>query len=146
LNVLYQLDKQAGIDATQLSQLRQQAWLGKIRQQKDLTGLIHCLKDIPADYKRRGKIASTAARALIQYGGDSLAQQLLTDSLNAQWDSELVALYGDCKSGDAVAQIKQAEKWLVHNAREVVFSPKAVGQGAKLSGCEHQYRAQSCRL
>jgi HemY protein len=118
LNVLYQLDKQAGIDATQLSQLRQQAWLGKIRQQKDLTGLIHCLKDIPADYKRRGKIASTAARALIQYGGDSLAQQLLTDSLNAQWDSELVALYGDCKSGDAVAQIKQAEKWLVHNNQD----------------------------
>ncbi|MEO6974498.1 MAG: heme biosynthesis HemY N-terminal domain-containing protein [Gallionella sp.] len=118
LNVLYQLDKRAGIDATQLSQLRQQAWLGKIRQQKDLTGLIHCLKDIPADYKRRGKIASTAARALIQYGGDSLAQQLLTDSLNAQWDSELVAIYGDCKSGDAVAQIKQAEKWLAHNNQD----------------------------
>ncbi len=118
LNVLYQLDKRAGIDATQLSQLRQQAWLGKIRQQKDLTGLIHCLKGIPADYKRRGKIAAAAARALIQYGGDSLAQQLLTDSLNAQWDSELVALYGDCKSGDAVAQIKQAEKWLVHNNQD----------------------------
>jgi HemY protein len=118
LNVLYQLDKRAGIDATELSQLRQQAWLGKIRQQKDLTGLTYCLKSIPADFKRRGKIAAAAARALIQYGGDTLAQQLLTDSLNAQWDSELVALYGDCKSGDVVAQIKQAEKWLVHNNQD----------------------------
>jgi len=118
LNVLYQLDKRAGIDATQLSQLRQQAWLGKIRQQKDLAGLTYCLKNIPADYKRRGKIAAAAARALVQYGGDSLAQQLLTDSLNAQWDSELVALYGDCKSGDAVAQIKQAEKWLAQNNQD----------------------------
>ena len=118
LNVLYQLDKRAGIDATQLSQLRQQAWLGKIRQQKDLAGLTYCLKSIPADYKRRGKIAAAAARALIQHGGDSLAQQLLTDSLNAQWDSELVALYGDCKSGDAVAQIKQAEKWLTQNNQD----------------------------
>jgi HemY protein len=118
LNVLYQLDKRAGIDATQLSQLRQQAWLGKIRQQKDLTGLTYCLKDIPADFKRRGKIAAATALALIQYGGDSLAQQLLTDSLNAQWDSELVALYGDCKSGEVIAQIKQAEKWLTHNNQD----------------------------
>jgi HemY protein len=118
LNVLYQLDKRAGIDATQLSQLRQQAWLGKIRQQKDLTGLTYCLKDIPADFKRRGKIAAATALALIQYGGDSLAQQLLTDSLNAQWDSELVALYGDCKSGEVIAQIKQAEKWLAHNNQD----------------------------
>ena len=118
LNVLYQLEKRAGIDSTQLSQLRQQAWLGKIRQQKDLNGLTLCLKNIPADFKRRGKIASAAARALIQHGGDTLAQQLLTDSLNAQWDSELVALYGDCQSGDVVAQIKQAEKWLAQNNQD----------------------------
>jgi len=118
LNVLYQLEKRAGIDATHASQLRQQAWLGKIRQQKDLKGLANCLKNIPADFKRRGKIAATAARALIQHGGDSLAQQLLTDSLNAQWDSELVALYGDCQSGDVVAQIKQAEKWLAQNNQD----------------------------
>jgi HemY protein len=116
--VLYQLEKRGGIDATQASQLRQQAWLGKIRQQKDLKGLTSCLKDIPADFRRRGKIAAAAARALIQHGGDTLAQQLLTDSLNAQWDSELVALYGDCQSGDVVAQIKQAEKWLAQNNQD----------------------------
>ena len=118
LNVLYQLEKRGGVDAAQASHLRQQAWLGKIRQQKDLTGLTRCLKNIPADFKRRSKIAAAAARALIQYGGDSIAQQLLTDSLNAQWDSELVALYGDCKSGDVVEQIKQAEKWLAQNSQD----------------------------
>jgi len=118
LNVLYQLEKRGGIDAAQAAHLRQQAWIGKIRQQKDLAGLTRCLKGIPADLKRRGKIAAAAARALIQHGGGSLAQQLLTDSLNAQWDSELVALYGDCKSGDAVAQIKQAEKWLTQNNQD----------------------------
>ena len=118
LNVLYQLEKRGAVDAAQSSHLRQQAWLGKIRQQKDLTGLARCLKNIPADFKRRGKIAAAAARALIQFGGDSIALQLLTDSLNAQWDSELVALYGDCKSGDVVAQIKQAEKWLAQNSQD----------------------------
>jgi HemY protein len=118
LNVLYQLEKRGAVDATQASHLRQQAWLGKIRQQKDLTGLTRCLKNIPAEFKRRSKIAAAAARALIQYGGDSIALQLLTDSLNAQWDSELVTLYGDCKSDDVVAQIKQAEKWLAQNSQD----------------------------
>jgi HemY protein len=112
LNVIDKLEKRDSIDATTAEQLRQQAWLEKIRNQKDLAGLTACLKIIPADFKRRSKIASTAARALIHFGGGALAQVLLSTSLNAQWDSELVALYGDCQSGDAVAQIEQAEKWL----------------------------------
>ncbi len=112
LRVLDQLEKRASVDETVAVQLRQQAWLEKIRQQEDLAGLTACLKHIPADIKRRSKFAATAARALMQYGGCPLAQQLLTDSLNAQWDGELVVLYGDCPSGDMVAQIEQAEKWL----------------------------------
>ncbi len=137
LNVLYQLEKRAGIDATLAAQLRQQAWQEKIPQQKDLAGLTACLKNMPADFKRRSKIAATAARALMQLGGGSLAQppqggrcgvpdgsavtlaqQLLTDSLNAQWDSELVVLYGDCLSSDVVAQIEQAEKWLAQHKQD----------------------------
>jgi len=112
LNVLDQLEKRESIDVTVAAQLRQQAWLEKIRQQENLAGLTACLKSIPADFKRRGKIAATAARALILHGGCTLAQQLLSESLNAQWDSELVTLYGDCQSGDVIAQIEQAEKWL----------------------------------
>lgn len=117
LEVLEQLEKRKSIDVTVASQLRQQAWLEKIRQQKNLEDLTVCLKSIPADFKRRGKIAAAAARALGQHGGCSLARQVLSDSLNAQWDSELVALYGDCQHGDGLpsgmtAQIEQAEKWL----------------------------------
>ena len=118
MNVLYQLEKRDGIDATLASQFRQQAWLGKIRQQKDLKGLTTCMKNMPADFRLRSKIAAAAARALNQHGGGTLAQQLLTESLNAQWDSELVALYGDCLSGDVVAQIEQAEKWLALHSQD----------------------------
>lgn len=112
LHVLNQLEKRSSIDAVVAEQLRQEAWLGKISQQRDLVGLTACLKNIPTDIKRRGKFAATAARALMQHGGGYLAYQLLADSLNAQWDSELVALYGDCQSGDLLEQIQQAEKWL----------------------------------
>jgi HemY protein len=118
LNVLDKLEKRDSIDTTLAAQLRQQAWLEKIRRQEDLAGLTDCLKSIPADFKRRSKIAATAARALMQLDGCSLAQQLLSDSLNVQWDSELVALYGDCQSGDVVAEIEQAEKWLSQHKQD----------------------------
>ncbi|MDH4233693.1 MAG: heme biosynthesis protein HemY [Gallionella sp.] len=113
LSLLEQLEKRGSIEVAMAEQFRQQAWLEKIRQPEDLAGLTACLKNIPEDFKRRAKVAATAAQALIQKGAGSLAQQLLSDSLNAQWDSELVALYGDCQSGDVVAQIEQAEKWLI---------------------------------
>ena len=112
LNVLDQLEKRSSIDETVAGQLRQQAWLEKIRQQENLQDLSACLKNMPADFKRRGKVVATAAQALIRHGGGPLAQQWLAESLNAQWDSELVALYGDCISNNVVAQIEQAEKWL----------------------------------
>jgi HemY protein len=112
LNVLEKLEKRDSIDEITAGQLRQQAWLEKIRRQENLAGVNACLKYIPAEFKRRGKIAAAAARALIHFGGCSLAQELLSDSLNSQWDSELVALYGDCQTGDVIEQIEQAEKWL----------------------------------
>jgi len=118
LNVLYQLEKRAGIDEMLATQLRQQAWLGKIGQQKDLKSIISCLKNIPSEFKRRSKITAVAARALIKHGGDSQAMQLLTDSLDEKWESELVELYGDCHSSDVVAQIEQAEKWLVQHKQD----------------------------
>jgi len=112
LHVLDQLKKYDSIDETAAVQLRQHAWLEKIRQQDNLAGLNACLKNIPGDIKRRARVAEAAAQALIQMGAGSLAQQLIADSLNSQWDSELVALYGDCQSGDVVAHLEQAEKWL----------------------------------
>jgi len=112
LKLLDQMEKRKLIDETVVAQLRQQAWLEKIGQQKDLESLNACLKKIPGDLRRRGKIVSAASRALIRYGGCVPAEKLLSDSLNAQWDSELVMLYGDCLSEDTLVQIQQAEKWL----------------------------------
>jgi HemY protein len=115
LNVLDQLQKRTAINDTTANQLRLQAWLEKIRQQTDFPGLTSCLKNMPSDFKRRAKVASTAARALIQHDGSALAQQLLAESLNAHWESDLVTLYGDCPSDDLIEQIKQAEKWLLQH-------------------------------
>lgn len=112
LKLLDQMERRDSLDATVAMQFRLQAWLEKIRAQPDLESLNASLKNIPAEFRRHSNIAATAAQALIQRGGCAQAQQLLIESLNAQWDSELVALFGDCQAGDVVAQIEQAEKWL----------------------------------
>ncbi|MFZ5503679.1 MAG: heme biosynthesis HemY N-terminal domain-containing protein [Pseudomonadota bacterium] len=118
LKALEQLEQRAAIDATAASRLRQQAWLEKIRQQDSLSGLTACIDKIPAEFRRRNQVCGAAVRALMKYGDGSLAQQLLADSLNANWDGELVALYGDCVADDAVAQIEQAKKWLDSNRQD----------------------------
>ncbi len=112
LKLLDQMERRRLVDETVATQYRLQAWLGKIRQQRDLASLTACLKKVPREIKQRSRLVSTAALALNNLGGGQQAQQMIAESLNAQWDSELVTMYGDCQEGDAVAQIQQAEKWL----------------------------------
>ncbi len=113
LDVTAQLEKRKAIDKVIAEQLRQQAWLEKLRgQTTDLAALRTLWKSIPGEFRHRGKIVAAAAEAFSRLGDCQGAQQLLTDSLNAQWDSELVTLYGECRKDDNVAQIEQAERWL----------------------------------
>lgn len=113
LDIVNQLEKRAAIDATFASRMRQQAWLEKIRAQaQDAAALMVVWKTVPGEYKQRTQIADAAARILIRLGDYKNARLILTASLDAQWDSGLVTLYGDCLAGDVVGQIEQAETWL----------------------------------
>lgn len=113
LEVMAQLEKRNAIEKTVAAQMRQQAWLEKLRSQAlDIATLRAVWKSIPGEFRHRAKIAAAAAEAFSRLGDCKSAQQLLADSLNAQWDSELVALYGECHNADNVAQIEQAERWL----------------------------------
>lgn len=116
LSVLTQLEKRSAIDATAATQLRQQAWLEKLTAQtQDLASLQGLWKSMPVEFKRRTRIAAVAARSFIRLKDCRNARQALADSLNAQWDSELVTLYGDCQGGNLVGQIEDAEKWLTQH-------------------------------
>ena len=113
LDVVNRLERCAAIDVTTAGQMRQQAWLEELRAQtQDAQTLQTVWKNIPGELRRRSKIAATAARAFITMGDCESARQILTDSLNEQWDSDLVTLYGDCFAGEVVRQIEQAEHWL----------------------------------
>lgn len=113
LSVLTQLEKRSAIEEKVASQMRQQAWQEKLRAQGlDLNTMQTLWKTIPQEFRQRPKIAALAASNFIKLRDCKSARQLLTDSLNAQWDSELVGLYGNCQGDAVVSQIEQAEKWL----------------------------------
>jgi len=113
LAVVTQLEKRSAIHDEVAKQIRQQAWLEKLRAQtEDVQGLQLLWKIIPEELKHRPQIAALAASNFISLKDCKSAQQLLTESLNAQWDSELVTIFGDCHGDTVVSQIEQAEKWL----------------------------------
>jgi HemY protein len=113
LDVANQLEKRNAINSTLSSKMRQQAWLEKIKAcAQDGAMLRTVLKQMPDEFKQRNKVAVEAAKAFKQLGECSVARSLLTDSLNKEWSSELVAMYGDCLEGSVVTQIDQAERWL----------------------------------
>ncbi|MBI5006445.1 MAG: heme biosynthesis protein HemY [Nitrosomonadales bacterium] len=116
LEVMTQLEKRNAIDKVVAVQMRQQAWLEKLAAQTtDLPALRMLWKSIPSELKRRSKIAAAAAQAFGRLGDCRSAQQLLTESLDSQWDSELVTLFGECSSENNIAQIEQAERWLTEH-------------------------------
>jgi HemY protein len=117
LDIVAQLEKRDAIDETLATQMRQQAWIEKLRvTNHDIATMRGLWKNIPSEYKRLSKIAATGAKAFFSLHDEISAGKILVESLNAQWDSDLVALYGDCQSENCVVQIDQAERWLkVHS-------------------------------
>ena len=66
--------------------------------------------------QRMPKIARAAARSMMTLGGDREAAEILARSLEHEWDSDLVTLYGECRPADIAPQLEQAERWLaVHS-------------------------------
>ena len=48
----------------------------------------------------------------------SAAQQVIEDGLDEEWNSELVALYGNCRGSDVLGRIARAEAWLLVHPRD----------------------------
>jgi len=112
LRILGLLEAQGHVDRSLAEYLRQDAWVEKISHQGDLTSLSACINSVPTEIRRQRRVTAAMARSLISHDGGEFAHTLLAESLNAQWDGELVALYGECRAANVATQIEQAEKWL----------------------------------
>jgi HemY protein len=113
LAALAQLQKQNGIGAQEAEQIRIHAYeeilSGWMENGKSL---VDYWQKIPASGKSDKRLARAVAQRLIALGMPERAQEIIERSLEKEWDSALVACYGDCAGPNVLEQIERAEKWL----------------------------------
>lgn len=122
LPLVDQLERRGVFDATQAGQLRHYAHAENLKRQAlDRRALEECWQKIPAREKRDANVAAAAAQCFTALGGCAQANQIIEQALEAEWNSDLVALYAECAGLDAVRQIERAENWLKTNPRDAVL-------------------------
>ena len=122
LPLIEQLERRKVLDATQAGELRRYAHAENLKRAAlDRHVLEDCWQKIPAPQKRNARVAAAAARCFIALGGRAQANPIIEQALDAEWDSELIGLYGEDPDSDAIRQIERAEKWLKTNPRDAAL-------------------------
>jgi|688.fasta_scaffold208965_2 HemY protein len=114
-----QLEKRGVFSADQADAERRHAWRQLLeRRSGDAAGLKDLWKRLPERYRRETSIAIAAAAAFHEMGLCDEATGIIESSLETDWDSGLVTLYGECRSGNALRQIECAERWLREHRKD----------------------------
>ena len=147
--LLDQLVKRKVFDAAQADLVRTSAYSEHLKSlAQDARGLRDYWGRLPESSRMQPKVARAAARSFLQLGGDREATEILGASLERDWDSDLVDLYGECHLADATRQLEQAERWLtLHNQDAVLL--RVLGmlcQRAQLWGKAQTYLEASLAL
>ncbi|HET9652671.1 MAG TPA: heme biosynthesis HemY N-terminal domain-containing protein [Usitatibacter sp.] len=119
LATLSSLVKLGGIGPAEASGARRAAHLGNLnRKSQDTAALQAYWKQLPSEMRLDPAVAATAARYHLALGGNTEAQTIIEQALEREWNSGLVALYGEAAGEEALPQIERAEKWLRAHARD----------------------------
>ncbi len=119
LSTVAQLEKRDAIEPLQAEQLRINAHIENLKRKAHVAeALKEYWEKMPATDRANTKIATMAARLFLGLGGTRQAREIIEQSLDKQWDSALVELYGQCADKDVVKQIERAEKWLPAHAKD----------------------------
>ena len=117
--LIAQLERRGVFDASQAGELRRHAYAQNLkRKAHDQRALEECWQKIPSDHKRDPKIAAAGAECFASFGAHTQANELLEQALETEWDSELIALYGEGSGPDTIRRIERAEKWLTTHPRD----------------------------
>lgn len=108
-----QLEKRGVFSVEQADAERCYAWRQLLeRRSGDAAGLKELWKRLPERYRRETSVAAAAAASFHAMGLGDEAIAILESSLDADWDSGLATLYGECRSANVLRQIERAERWL----------------------------------
>src|SRR5689334_19601182 len=96
--LLEQLVKRKVFDSAQADLVRVTAQSEQLKAlANDAAGLREYWNRLPDAARRQPKVARAAAKSFLQLGGDREAVDILAESLERDWNSELVEVYGECR-------------------------------------------------
>jgi HemY protein len=115
LRIARLLEKRHALLPELAQEVKLKAHQENIRQRRsDLLQLQAYQRQMPA--REAGpRLARSYAEALIELGADDEALRSIEAQLDREWDSSLVALYGQTPGGDLVARIACADRWLAQH-------------------------------
>jgi HemY protein len=108
-----ELERRSVFDSEQATKLRTHAVVENLKKKAlDPHAFDEAWKKVPEAQKRETSVAAAVARIYIGLGRGADAQQIVEQSLETTWDSQLVALYPGAVGRDPVRQLERAETWL----------------------------------
>jgi HemY protein len=123
LRLLRLLEKRGAMASEPAAQLRITATIENLRKKAlDAESLDAFWEKVPAGDRVQPRIAAAAARLFMSLGACREAHVLIRAALEAEWSSELVALYADCvHEADALERLEQCERWLKAHPRDAAL-------------------------
>lgn len=107
------LEGRRHFNKTHVKQLRHNAHFENIKEKStDLHALNKYWQDLPIEEKRNSEIAIAATRAYIALGNCEAANLVIEQTVDAEWNAELITLYSQCLNYHVSRQIECAEVWL----------------------------------
>ena len=119
LALIDELERRGVFDREQGARLRTRAVAESLRRKEgDAHAFDEAWRKLTENEKREPLVAAAAAQCLLAMGRKSEAREAIEASLDAQWSSELAALYAACAGPDTLRQIEKAETWLKGHSRD----------------------------
>ncbi len=147
--IIDQLVKRKVYDSAQGEMLRASAHAEALAAlSSDAGGLRDYWNRLTEPERTLPKVARAAARSFIVLGGDREAAEIVARSLDRYWDSELAALYAECRTQNPTRQLEMAERWLLQHNQDATLL-RALGllcERAQLWGKAQTYLEASIAL
>jgi HemY protein len=121
LELVGRLEKKGAIDPIYATLLKINAHQENLKSRmQNVVALREYWRKIPAADRADSQIALAAARQFLAFGECQEAMEIVTDSLEKRWDSNLVRLYAECQ-GDVLKQIERAENWIEQHPQDAAL-------------------------
>ena len=108
LEAVPEAEAAAALPEAELDALLEKAW----REHLGAAPSEEAWKNLAKPLRRRADLAAIYARALVEADEHDRAEEVVRQAVKAEWNTELVALYGEIGGSRAREQLATAEQWL----------------------------------